>query len=301
MRSITEIKELKSFCNQALSFLSYAAKTTEVRATFVLSALGLITLLIEPKVLQSNFMAISEFRAQSIKETVEEYLDETTTEISVIEQLNLNDIKEQSDTYSFEHTSLGFNIKDLKFLESDTREMAQKRILELLPNNLKAKARKYIQAVLKISEVHQVDPLWVISVMWTESHFQPRAKSHVGAHGLMQLMPITRKYLYKKYRKKGHSLIVEKENFNIQDYFSTTIPHKDFNKNIMKLVNIELGVIYLKKLLKRFNYNHKFATVAYNMGPSWTRRRLQQNLAVGDNNNYLNKVTKAYQYLVKRI
>ena len=61
--------------------------------------------------------------------------------------------------------------------------------------------------------------------------------------------------------------------------------------------NVELGVFYLKRMLKRFNQNHTIATVAYNMGPTTVQKRLLYRLPVGVDNLYLNKVRKAYIHL----
>jgi soluble lytic murein transglycosylase len=63
--------------------------------------------------------------------------------------------------------------------------------------------------------------------------------------------------------------------------------------------NIMLGVFYLKNLLDRFDGNYKLATVAYNMGPTWVRRRLNAGAAVGHRNHYFNKVWRNYHRLMK--
>lgn len=299
MKTLENETRRKDARSQTFTFLGHMIRTKEVKATLVLSILGLVTIVVQPNIFLPKINAISEFRIQNIQKTISNYLDEKPVAI-IGTKVNLNLDKIESN-YSFKHTSLGFYTKNLSFIEKNNKESAEKALLKMLPRNLRVKAKNYIKSILKISERHQVDPLWVVSVMWTESHFQPFVSSHVGAHGLMQLMPKTRKYLYKSYRKKGFYLVVEEDQFLINDYFDLSITQKEFNKYVKKLVNIELGVIYLKKLLKTFNYNHKLATVAYNMGPGWTRSRLRRKLPVGNDNIYLDKVTRAYRYMVKRI
>jgi soluble lytic murein transglycosylase len=62
--------------------------------------------------------------------------------------------------------------------------------------------------------------------------------------------------------------------------------------------NIEMGVFYLKKLLKKFRNNYKLATCAYNMGPGWVVNQLRNRRPVGIRNKYFNKVSKNYHRLV---
>ena len=45
--------------------------------------------------------------------------------------------------------------------------------------------------VLRLSREHGVEPLFVASVIASESGFRKKARSSVGARGLMQLMPRT--------------------------------------------------------------------------------------------------------------
>lgn len=222
---------------------------------------------------------------------------ETLNEIKYVE---IDDSLEKLPTYRFDYTSTGFALKNLQFLSSLPFEAAEEKLLNSLPKNLQKRAKHYIKPILRLSEVHQVDPIWVMSVMWTESHFKPRAQSHVGARGLMQVMPETRKYVYKKYRKSGKFLVVEKDNFKMDEYFED-VPRKLNKFYVLKLVNMEIGILYLKRLLKSFNYNHRLATVSYNMGPGWTQRRLRNKLPVGTRNEYLDKVTRAYKYIASRI
>ncbi|MFO0727414.1 MAG: transglycosylase SLT domain-containing protein [Myxococcota bacterium] len=99
--------------------------------------------------------------------------------------------------------------------------------------------------VKRASEAHGIDPLLVLSIMRTESVFQPGAKSPVGARGLMQLMPGTAKRIGQLAEGgKAHaSRFVEPES------------------------NIWLGAWYLKQLLDRYDGQIALAAGAYNAGP----------------------------------
>lgn len=80
-----------------------------------------------------------------------------------------------------------------------------------------------------------VDPLFLRAVMHTESAFNPRAVSPVGAMGLMQLMPATA------------------QRFGVANAYAAT-------------ENIRGGAQYLAWLLRRFHGDHRLAAAAYNAG-----------------------------------
>ncbi len=138
--------------------------------------------------------------------------------------------------------------------------------------------KRHIDVALHYSEVFQVDPIWVLSVMWVESNFNPGAVSQVKAQGLMQIMPATSHYLNKLMDRLLQPVLASE---------LTKFPGH----------NVELGVFYLKRLLKKFKGNYIHATVAYNMGPGYTVRRLRLGLPVGSKNLYLDKVRRAYSRL----
>jgi soluble lytic murein transglycosylase-like protein len=86
------------------------------------------------------------------------------------------------------------------------------------------------------SERSQLDADFIASVIRAESSNNPRALSHKGAQGLMQLMPGTA-------RKLG-----VKDSFDPAD-------------------NVDGGVRYLRELLLRYNNDMIKALAAYNAGP----------------------------------
>lgn len=189
-------------------------------------------------------------------------------------------------------------VTQVEVIEVEVSKSFEQTLLEKLPRNIQKNAKTYLPAIVKIARAHDLDPLWVLSIVWTESHFKTHAKSSVGARGLMQLMPNTRKYVYLKYRKAKKKLLVEHKNFKLEDYhLSKTMSKK---RHIKNLVNIEIGVIYLKRLFNRFG-SRKLATVAYNMGPTWTSRKLRNKQPVGNRNIYLAKVDRALAHLKSQI
>lgn len=182
-----------------------------------------------------------------------------------------------------------------------SKKELEKKLLASLPELFHEQVRYLIKPILLISQKHNIDPFWVTSIMWTESHFKWKARSGVGASGLMQIMPATQKFLLKFARRNK----VKLEALKGWDYLAQFNPNMNTWKNYKtfksKVLNIELGVFYLKRLLRIFKYNFKFATVAYNMGPGWTLKRLRRKQPVGEKNEYLTKVRRAYNFIAKRL
>lgn len=279
-------------CSKTFSVRAFCRTyVLEVKVLLVFIVLGSVLFSQAPSILNiENFASIGSVVSDSKKTIV----------LKTNEKFNIQEIVAKTMSYSYSDTQLGFYLENLKFFDSNSKLDAEELILANLTKRQARKAKNYVRAVLKISEKHQVDPIWILSVMWTESHFDYSAKSWAGARGLMQIMPDTRKFIYKVYRESGNTLLVEKKNFNINEYFPYRVSTKEKKTHIKKLMNIELGVIYLKKLLTAFK-SHKYATVAYNMGPGWTRGRLKRNLPVGQKNEYLDKVRAAYKQMVRKI
>jgi soluble lytic murein transglycosylase-like protein len=100
-------------------------------------------------------------------------------------------------------------------------------------------ARPFADLIETVALKHGVDPELVHAVVLAESNYQPRAKSAVGARGLMQVMPSTARDL-------GIKNLYDPQN------------------------NLEAGVQYLKFLLARFDL--KRAIAAYNAGPANVRK-----------------------------
>ena len=102
---------------------------------------------------------------------------------------------------------------------------------------LSRRALAFDSMIEQNAAVHGVSPHLVRAVIQQESGFNPRAVSHKGAMGLMQLMPATATEL------------------GVNDPYDPS-------------ENIRAGVAYLKGLLVRFKDDVKLALAAYNAGPT---------------------------------
>lgn len=204
-------------------------------------------------------------------------------------------------TYRFKSDSLGFFLGDISFFSNSTYDEAELRIVELFPPKIQKKVKKVIRPVLVLCEKHQLDPFWVLSVMWTESHFKHEAKSKKGARGLMQMMPQTYMETLAEMKGKGFFLESDRGQEYLRYQYGQAYHDLGYSGLVAKLRNLEVGIFYMKNLLASFDNNHHYATVAYNMGPYWTKSQLRNNLPVGKDNHYLEKVLSAYYHITKTL
>ena len=204
-------------------------------------------------------------------------------------------------TYRFKSDSLGFFIGDISFFANNSCDDAESKMVQLFPEKIQKKVKTVIRPVLVLCEKHQLDPFWVLSVMWTESHFKQEAMSKKGARGLMQMMPSTYMETLSYMKANNINLESDKGEEYLRYQYGHAFNELGYSKLVAKLRNLEAGVFYLKNLLIAFNDNHYYATVAYNMGPFWTKGQLRNNLPVGENNHYLDKVLKNYYHITKTL
>ena len=186
------------------------------------------------------------------------------------------------DTFNFDQVTETLGDETLvHHLGHMEQEQATFMLLASIPKGLRQDAAKAIVPALSFAEYYQIDPFWVLAVMWTESHFQQDAKSYKNAVGLMQIMPGTSYFLADKMK------------------LSVTGRREAYRLARNPEVNIGMGVHYLDHLLDNFDGNFCLATVAYNMGPGMVRYRLRKGLAVGIKNQYLTRVINRYKTLTK--
>jgi hypothetical protein len=95
--------------------------------------------------------------------------------------------------------------------------------------------------IMRAAQTYQVDAALIRAIIMAESNYNPKAVSHRGAQGLMQLMPTTARWL------------------GVHDPFDPAL-------------NIDAGVRYFKDLLDRFDGDVQLALAAYNAGCRYVRK-----------------------------
>lgn len=104
-------------------------------------------------------------------------------------------------------------------------------------------------SMYKTTQALGMDMAWVYGLIRQESRFVMQAKSHVGASGLMQLMPATARFVAKKMG------------------LGKLLPEQINETN----TNIALGTNYLNMVLTDLGGSQALASAAYNAGPGRPR------------------------------
>ncbi|HYC59971.1 MAG TPA: lytic transglycosylase domain-containing protein [Thermoanaerobaculia bacterium] len=144
-----------------------------------------------------------------------------------------------------------------------------KRINDSLRAEFFAEEIPYGDLIYKKAKKYDVDPALVAAVIEQESRFKPRARSHVGARGLMQLMPRTGRWM------------------GARDLYD---PEQ----------NVDAGVKYIKYLDKRFNGDLKKIIAAYNGGEG-NVKRYKGIPPFRETRQYVKKVMKNYDKRTRQI
>lgn len=110
-------------------------------------------------------------------------------------------------------------------------------------------ATPYRSNVVSHSANVGIDPAWAYGLMRQESRFVTQARSHVGAGGLMQIMPNTAKLVARNMGETYNPAALSEMN-----------------------TNIRYGTFYLSMIQSQLSGNTVLATAGYNAGPNRARR-----------------------------
>lgn len=113
-------------------------------------------------------------------------------------------------------------------------------------NTRQVDAGTLARTIVRESHAAGLDPLFVASVIKSESAFRKNARSSAGALGLMQVLPNTGKY------------ISGLQNLGWYGSWKLTDP----------TYNVRVGSAYIKYLNEKFRGNTEHVLIAYNWGPN---------------------------------
>ena len=160
-----------------------------------------------------------------------------------------------ADTFADE-TVKEKQVKEEKFTAKDGKERIKYTVkVKMQSDHVKTRAERFKEDVLTQSKRFNIDPAIAMAIMQTESSFNPEARSHIPAFGLMQLVP-------KSGARDAYNHVYRQDKLVSGKYLY--VPAN----------NIELGCAYISKI--RHSYfknidNDKsayFCTIsAYNTGP----------------------------------
>ena len=126
------------------------------------------------------------------------------------------------------------------------------------------------RTIVREARAHDLEPDLVVAVIEVESAGYHLAVSHVGAMGLMQLLPATGRELADKLEI---------------DWLG---PDTLFDPS----TNVRLGTAYLRELADRYDGDVSIALAAYNWGPGRIDRRLKRGATVPS--RYIEQVMRVY-------
>ncbi len=143
-------------------------------------------------------------------------------------------------------------------------------------SRLETDYEKYIDIVEKYSKEYDVDPRLVMAIIKTESGFREKVQSHMGAVGLMQLLPETANWIT--------------DQMGIE-YNENMLTDSDYN--------IKIGTYYLRYLFNYFK-SEDLAILAYNGGPGNVSKWIESGIITSDPSSYKNiPVDETKEYIVK--
>lgn len=168
-------------------------------------------------------------------------------------------------------------------------------------------AKPYIEPVLQQAARWQLEPSLMMAIIHTESHFNPKAKSHVPAFGLMQIVPLTagrdvNRFLFKQNEPMDPAYLL-KPSQNIEA--GVAYMHL-LNSRYLKRIKDPQSRRYCMiaayntgsgNVARSFNQDRsrnikKAAAVINSLKPEQVYDHLSQHLPYEETKKYLKKVTK---------
>ncbi len=167
----------------------------------------------------------------------------------------------------------------------DLNYLIYKKLETSLSREWKSWVPQMTQELISECRKHDMDPIFVLAIIQTESQFNTYAKGTSGEIGLMQVLPQTGEWLAKKYNLhwRGPNTLYD------------------------PIHNIKYGITYFAHLRSQFESRAHHYVPAYNMGPKNLRRVARSIATIGEdertllNGNYGSRVMKNYQLIYEQL
>jgi soluble lytic murein transglycosylase len=162
----------------------------------------------------------------------------------------------------------GIRIEGIK----DLNQQILDKMTARLPKPYKKMAPQLTQTLIEEAEANNLDPIFILAIIATESKFNPKARGLFGEIGLMQIKPDTAQWIARK------SLLNYKGPKTLEN----------------PVQNVKLGVAYVAFLRNSFKCAPAKYLTAYNMGPHNVRRMIAANIKPKE---YASRVMSNYRDL----
>ena len=197
-------------------------------------------------------------------------------------------------------------VKAVTYNARDGQERTKYSVkVTMVPNHIQIRAGDYKDEVSKQAKRFDINPAVAMAVMHTESFFNPKARSHIPAYGLMQLVPKSGArdayiYIYKKDRLlKSDYLYIPPNNIELGCAYLAINRHRYFKgisddekANLCIIAAYNTGPGNVAKALTGSTSLKAAVTVANQHDTDWLRRKLLQDLPYNETKDYLKKVTE---------
>jgi soluble lytic murein transglycosylase len=160
----------------------------------------------------------------------------------------MTSIIDKSTRIDHAHELLGKYYRKSVVKTGEKVDELNRRILEWVKRGMRKKWKKkapvVARAIIQESRKYELDPIFLLSVIETESTFNPEALGRDGEIGIMQLRPKTAKWIANKYK----------------------IAFKGPNSLKNPVTSIRIGAAYFSMLRDEFESHSRLYLAAYNMG-----------------------------------
>jgi membrane-bound lytic murein transglycosylase C len=207
-----------------------------------------------------------------------------------------------------------------KFDNNDAQraELAKKQIttfrIPLADRGDLQKAEPFIQEVIQQSKRWELQPSLLLSIIHTESYFNPQAKSHIPAYGLMQIVPRTASIDVNRFLFDKDEPMVEAYLYSPEHNIETGVAYVHIlNSRYLKGIADPLSRMYCTiaayntgsgNVAKTFNKDktrnlNNALKIINSLSPSEVYDKLIHDLPYEETRNYLNRVTNRKSIYLK--